>query len=91
MTNSLERIDVEDGRYNGTRTGFILTILRPKLKNGNKGHNGGLIFNCQVTKDIGVGVSRVKLEVINGIAYVNLSDKEGREIILSNLLYENTL
>ena len=93
MIKSINKINVKDGQYNATWSGFVITILRPEAnKNPLKPYgdysdfkNGGLALDVEVNKGI-KGITRLKVEVIDGWVYVDLSVEDRRELKLKTIL-----
>jgi len=90
MTKSINQINVKDGQYKATWSGFVITILRPEpLKpygDYSDFKNGGLALDVEVNKGIkGIGI-RKKVEIIDGWVYVDLSVEDRRELKLKTIL-----
>jgi hypothetical protein len=94
MTKSNNQVNVKDGEYKATWSGFTITILRPEAnKNPLKPYgdysdfkNGGLALDVEVNRGIkGIGIRKV-VEVIDGWVYVDLSVEDRRELKLKTIL-----
>lgn len=97
MTKSIKQVKVVlDGEYKATWSGFVITIMRPKLIDSEFKpsmlndycviKNEGLALDVEVNKGIkGIGI-RKKVEVIDGWVYVDLSVEDRRELKLNKIL-----
>jgi hypothetical protein len=96
MTKSIKQVKVKDGEYKATWSGFVVTIMRPKLTDSEFKpsmlndycaiKNDGLALDVEVNKGIkGIGI-RKKVEVIDGWVYVDLSVEDRRELKLKKIL-----
>ena len=96
MTKSIKQVKVKDGEYKATWTGFLVTIIRPKLIDSEFKpsmlndycviKNGGLALDVEVNRGIKGIVIRKKVEVIDGWVYVDLSVEDRRELKLKTIL-----
>lgn len=96
MTKSIKQVKVKDGEYKATWSGFVVTIIRPKLIDSEFKpimlndycviKNGGLALDVEVNRGIKGIVIRKKVEVIDGWVYVDLSVEDRRELKLKTIL-----
>lgn len=79
MTKSTNQINVKDGQYKATWSGFNDWNAPTDFK------NGGLAVDVKVNRGI-KGTTRKIVEVIDGWAYVDLSVEDRRELKLNKIL-----
>jgi len=97
MTKSIKQVKVKDGEYKATWSGFVVTIMRPKLIDSEFKpsmlndycvvKNDGLSLDVEVNRGI-KGTTRKKVEVIDGWVYIDLSVEDRRELKLNKILDE---
>jgi hypothetical protein len=96
MTKSIKQVKVLlDGEYKATWSGFVITIMRPKLIDSEFKpsmlndycviKNEGLALDVEVNKGI-KGTTRKVVEVIDGWVYIDLSVEDRRELKLKTIL-----
>jgi hypothetical protein len=96
MTKSIKQVKVVlDGEYKATWSGFVITIMRPKLIDSEFKpsmlndyyviKNEGLALDVEVNRGI-KGTTRKKVEVIDGWVYIDLSVEDRRELKLKKIL-----
>jgi len=88
MTKSIRQVNIKDGEYKATWSGFNVEIIRPITFDWNSPtdfKNGGLAVDVEVNRGI-KGTTRKKIEVIDGWVYVDLSVEDRRELKLKKIL-----
>ena len=88
MTKSTNQINVKDGQYKATWSGFNVEIIRPITFDWNAPtdfKNGGLAVDVKVNRGI-KGTTKKIVEVIDGWVYIDLSVEDRRELKLKTIL-----
>lgn len=88
MTKSIKQVNIKDGEYKATWSGFNVEIIRPITSDCNAPtdfKNGGLAVDVRVNRGI-KGTTRKKIEVIDGWVYIDLSVEDRRELKLKTIL-----
>ncbi len=90
MIKSIKRVNIKDGEYKSTWSGFNVEIIRPITFDWNSPtdfKNGGLAVDVKVNRGI-KGTTRKKVDVIDGWVYIDLSVEDRRELKLKKILDE---
>ena len=88
MIKSTNQINVKDGQYKATWSGFNVEIIRPITFDWNSPtdfKNDGLAVDVKVNRGI-KGTTRKIVEVIDGWVYIDLSVEDRRELKLNKIL-----
>ena len=88
MIKSIKRVNIKDGEYKSTWSGFNVEIIRPITFDWNSPtdfKNGGLAVDVKVNRGI-KGTTRKKVDVIDGWVYIDLSVEDRRELKLKTIL-----